>query len=336
MNQDVFMGMFQRILTEIVEMKKDIVEMKKDISELKTGLNNLRNEFYTYVKQNSTIQESQHVEFIHSVLRKYLPTIHIRRIRLKQFFSPSGKEITELDGCLLLDSTPPPLPLALTEGLRNNSLFVNPKAQYKEIVIIESKHSLNKVKLDTKLQQLFAIQEILTNPINIQSSAKAFQTMMRTYPELKQPSKVYIIFASDDIPHELKDFILRINEGITEESYIEMTLILLKNDLFFKKILDDSTIKQHIKQALKKAETFEELAEIAQLPEFQRYSAYLLSYIKPFSVVKDIYLNAKDKLGIAQYTVLEFPAKELESMHYRAANYSQFGGKRLTYSTSCI
>ncbi len=325
MNQNMIMPMFQRILSEIVEMKKDI-------SDLKIGLNSLRNEFYTYVKQNSTIQESQHLEFIYSMLRKSLPTIHITRLGIKQFFSPAGKEITELDGCLFLDSTPPP-PIVI-EGMRNNSLLLNPKAQYKELVIIESKHSLNKVKLDTKLAQLLAIQTSLSSSVNLQATSKVFREMMRKYPELKQTSKIYMIFASDDIPHELKEFIQQINRGLTEEGYISDTITLLKNDIFFKKILEDSTIKQHIKQMLKNSETLEEIAAIAQLPEFQRYSAYLLSYIKPFSAVQEIYSNAIGNLGIAQYTALEFPAKELESMHYRPANVH--GGKRLGYSATCF
>jgi hypothetical protein len=165
---------------------------------------------------------------------------HVKQLHITDVYLPNSKQpLTDLDGLLLLTNFPlaemPAFPLEPTDTREVNYLFV------------ETKQSLNKSKIDKKMVQFDMICRMLDqiprpNTNQFRSTTAPYKAMLQQWSEesnlpiemlgLTQQDSLrvtprphyFLLFATDDIPPHLAEYLAMINQGMTEEEYDRMML----------------------------------------------------------------------------------------------------------------
>ena len=306
---------FNRIENRITVIEKDISILKDDMKGV-----------HKYIKLESKFQELRNRNFIvkaclhnhnqHSVV--ILPT--------KKFFHPSGWEITDLDGFLLIRTYPNEikqpsqelisrLPQTdFIESLQPNSVELNPSHKHHEYIIIESKHSLNKGKVDKKIAQILEIKDVLQSmPIKETPIYKTIISKLRSIigqTNLNYP--INLIFSSDDISNELVQYIESINNGTISDNYDDLTTELFYSDEYIQPIIDsittDSDIPKQLKSILMKRSSIVDIRNLFSLRSMKEYiSPYLESYLTPYEELSDQFEDMKGFVGISQFNTVYLP-----------------------------
>lgn len=318
------------IITEIKDIKKDIVIIKADIVKMKEDILDLQKGFTKYKKQDANFQEARTNNFIISLLRLNKNTYTAKLLPIKNVYTPySKKALTEFDGLILYTPNATSMPSISSElasrvnkdfqrSLKNNlqqinTLFTNP-----QLIVVESKRSISKEKIDKKIIQFYELIDMMEqiNTINMETVTDQFRTF---YNELLEHSELSsgdlgqldlkMIFGSDDITDAMKDYIIAINNGITKSQY---------NYLCASMFNDDSYAHEHIKKLRKlslskivkdelKGYSFESLKEVLH----EHFPNYMESYIGPYFVPFDERRHAfelmKGRIGIVQFNRAIFP-----------------------------
>ena len=311
--------------------KKDDEEITlKSLHKTMTeGFSRIENDIkgiHKYIKLESKFQELQNRNFIvkaylynhnqHSVV--ILPTT--------KFFHPSGREITDLDGFLLIRTYPNEikqpsqelisrLPQTdFIESLQPNSVELNPSHKHHEYIIIESKHSLNKGKVDKKIAQILEIKDVLQSiPIKEGHMYKMIISKLQTVvgqTDLNYP--INLIFSSDDISNELVQYIESINDGTISDNYDDLTTELFYSDEYIQPIIDsittDSDIPKQLKSILIKRPSIVDIRNLFSLPSMKEYiTPYLESYLTPYEELASSFEDMKGFVGISQFNTVNLP-----------------------------
>jgi hypothetical protein len=177
-----------------------------------------------------------------------------------------------------------------------NSLlnYIDPK-NAKVCIFIEAKRSLNKIKLDDKLKQILRFKNVLSyindtskdqTKLPKQLSESIVRDSLKTFPET-----IYILFGAEDMPLELKQFILSINNGITKEIYEHFIFLLFKTDQTYIYAAYDSKISDDAKKYLKNINSIEELRLYCHSGIPDTLKKALCYYLKPFEEFQKLYLE---------------------------------------------
>jgi hypothetical protein len=196
-----------------------------------------------------------------------------------------------------------------------NTVFTQP-----QLIIVESKRSLSKVKVDTKLAQIFEFTHILQQ-IGTIDFTTAMEPFKKCMSELSQFSELSIhdlqqietklIFGSDDILFNVHEYILAIQNGITEEKYYELCGKMFYEDKdaipFVRNIVELKTTPKDVKKMLKHYETYDEL-RMSIYTHFAEYNlGYIAPYFTPFAELEHFFKTFKDSVGIVQFNKANFP-----------------------------
>jgi hypothetical protein len=273
---------------DITGMKQDITGMKKDITGLKSDMRGIKD----YLKKESDIQEISNKQFISKLYKYNYPMHNVISVPLKNFYHPANQNpITDFDGFLFVsnkvvyhkknvssllknvhkqnENVPYASPARelLSEQKENQS---NTSPNHNQFILIESKHSLSKGKVDTKIKQLVAIKEVFEHAQEQEEKQvhSRYSQMIATLLESTEQSideiniPVNLIFSSDDISQELLDYVLGIYRGMNESSYDLFTSELFHSDMYVKQYLKEihttTEIPLLLKNALKNAKTMKE------------------------------------------------------------------------------
>jgi len=303
--------------------------MKQGFNRIENRITVIENDIkgiHKYIKLESKFQELQNRNFIvkaylynhnqHSVV--ILPTT--------KFFHPSGREITDLDGFLLIRTYPNEikqpsqelisrLPQTdFIESLQPNSVELNPSHKHHEYIIIESKHSLNKGKVDKKIAQILEIKDVLQSiPIKEGHMYKMIISKLQTVvgqTDLNYP--INLIFSSDDISNELVQYIESINDGTISDNYDDLTTELFYSDEYIQPIIDsittDSEIPKQLKSILMKRSPIVDIRNLFSLPSMKEYiSPYMESYLTPYEELASSFEDMKGFVGISQFNTVNLP-----------------------------
>ena len=320
--------------TDVAVLKHDMIGVKKDIA----GLKNDRDVFYKYMKKESNIQELGDTIFITKLYLYNHPSNSISHIPIKKFFNRNGKEITDIDGFLLISSIP-----LYNISIKNELLSRHPSASVfqstlksnrntynvsnvPEYILIESKHSLNKRKVDKKIRQLSEIYDVFSTIKQQGQSVPKYKSMIKHITESTYLSvdlldlPINLIFASNDISDELTEYINSIYHGLNEEEYDRLTLQLFINDPYvieeISDIMQDDTIARQDKGILKRKESMHLIKEVFKKLELQSYcTENMNAYLTPFSEVEELFRIVYHGIGTCRYNrvILErlFPKSKL-------------------------
>jgi hypothetical protein len=211
--------------TELTTQLKPIYIKLNDLDirlvKVETKLNKLETSFNGYVKKEGDIYELK----INDIFDRHLNDNNklYKELHIGNFYSPT-KLITDLDGLFIVNYLPP-----INNPLKKRNI-VNQFTDVK-IIIIESKHDLDKSKIDNKLQQIFEIQETLVMSNNSQTARLDYKIMLTNndFKTLKSyynhtNNNIYIYFAAENITKNLEDYIQKISDGsLNEQDYIDLT-----------------------------------------------------------------------------------------------------------------
>ena len=303
--------------------------MKEGFSRIENRITVIENDMkgvLKYIKLESKFQELRNRNFI---VKAYLHNHNQHSVVIlttTKFFHPSGREITDLDGFLLIRTYPNEikqpsqelisrLPQTdFIESLQPNSVELNPSHKHHEYIIIESKHSLNKGKVDKKIAQILEIKQALESiPIKEGHMYKMIISKLQTVvgqTNLNYP--INLIFSSDDISNELVQYIESINDGTISDNYDDLTTELFYSDEYIQPIIDsittDSEIPKQLKSILMKRSSIVDIRNLFSLQSMKEYiSPYLESYLTPYEELSDRFEDMKGFVGISQFNTVNLP-----------------------------
>lgn len=312
------------IISEIKNINYEIRSIKLEIIEFK-------NDFETYKKQDSNFQEAQVNNFIVSELNN-ISTCITKLLPIKYIYTPyHNKILSELDGVILYTPNQNKMPSISKElldrtdkefhkSLKDNITQINTIFTKPYLIIVESKRSLNKQKVDTKLQKIFEFINILSSldKINMSSVSDNFKEMVNIIKNTSQLSiselssiDVMFMFGSDDVSLELKNYIIGIEEGMDNEKYNNITESLFNKDIYtngvIKKWIESIDTTKRVKSKLKQYKTFEELKQILKEYLGDYDMGYITEYLTPYVDLEHIFKAFKGKIGITQFNEIQFP-----------------------------
>ncbi len=314
---DQFNDKFNKITDEINGIKDDIIGIKDDI----VGI-------HKYMKMESDFQEKRNRLFITKLYLHNHPTHNVTPINITKFFDKTGKEITDFDGFILLSSSPirnygPSQELinrlpdsSVLDYLKNNYTDSNPFIQY---ILIESKHSLSKGKVDKKIKQLIDIWNVFStidnslDDIKINKKYKLMVTQIYNESGLKRLNyPIHLIFSSDDISYELLMYIIAIYNGIDNiELYDSIITPLFYSDKYIMdtihNIILDTTIPKNIKYIFNTQQPINVIRDIFKEACLSKYIKYVKDYLVPFSELNHVFSQVKGRIGVSQFNTVNFP-----------------------------
>jgi hypothetical protein len=325
--------------TNMIEKEKDEAEeitLTSLYHMVKQGFNRIENRItliendikgiHKYIKLESKFQELRNRNFI---VKAYLHNHNQHSVVIlptTKFFHPSGREITDLDGFLLIRSYPndvkqPSQELIsrlpqpdFIESLQPNSVELNPSHKQHEYIIIESKHSLSKGKVDKKIAQILEIKDVFQSmPIKETPMYKTIISKLQTaagQSNLNYP--INLIFSSDDISNELVQYIESINDGSISDNYDDLTTELFYSDEYIQSIIDsittDSDIPKQLKYILTKRSSIIDIRNLFSLQSMKEYiSPYLEPYLTPYEELASTFEDMKGFVGISQFNTVNLP-----------------------------
>ena len=316
------------VSNELKDIKSDISVMKKDISGLRTDLNDLTHKYNDYIRKESEFQEYRSRNFIFSLLKYNNVAPRIKEVNIKIFYDRLNNPITDFDGCVYISSSIlhndekysrlAEAGINMTPKINN----INTK-EYNDLIVIEAKHSVNKKKVDTKIKQMkkiYVLLESIKNE-NIEELKPKFRQFLTNFMNEAQvtldnfPLNMNLLMSSDDIFPELRDYIILINNGITEDSYKEICGRMFKADKYVKDEFESYKIDRNlsglIKTKLQNAYKYDiDIDKIRELFEEMPQSyknENIMMYFTPFEELKEYFEFMKGSIGITQFNKAYLP-----------------------------
>jgi hypothetical protein len=302
-----------------------------EIRTIKTDLSDFREEFNNFKKQTSDFQEAHINNKIISVLNYNRSTYTTTLLPIKNIYTPYSKTpLSDFDGLILYTPVQTNMPTISTELLERTNGFhqtlkenisqINSRFAKSYLIIVESKRSLNKHKIDMKLKQLYNFINILSslNTLKLETTTKQFQEMIFNLQKHSNLSiqdltqiEVIFILGSDDIPLTLKNYILNIEDAITKETYNTITAKLFKEDTFKDKfisqMIESKNTTKLVKSKLKQYKTLEEFKSIITTYLSDYNMEYITDYLTPYEELENIFTTFKGKIGFTQFNNVTLP-----------------------------
>lgn len=245
----------------------------------------------------------------------------IKQLSIDQFFNNSGRVISEFDGLLLVYNVEPPyhFPLENLEMI--------------EYLVIESKHSLSKSKIDAKLKQMIQVKEqlALTTEESITKGHVNYKVMMDDWitetqlplPELER--SIHLLFSSDNIPNEIIMYLDAIYKGIPDTTAYDSLMKEIFYSIFRKEltmIQHDGTVSKEIKKRLEKeVSVMNDIRYIFrnELQFHKQKSINMNEYLDEFENISEVLSQMKGHVGYSSIGITHYPPlfpKSTLNIHY--------------------
>ena len=310
----------------------EIKTIKTDIVELKTKFSKFEEDFNKYKKQDSDFQEARINNFIVSILNHNRSTYNTSLLPIKNIYNQYSKDaLSKLDGLILYTPNQKKMPNISNEllertkefhpSLKENISQINTTFTKPYLIVVESKRSFDKHKVDMKLRQIYEFMNILSrlDRINLSATTPEFQNLINTIQTTSELTinelteiEILFIFGSDDIPLNLKEYIIEIEKGITKESYNNITAKLFNDnktyvDNYINFMVESDNTQKPIKSKLKHYKTLDELKTIVKDNLSGFNMGYLTDYLTSYEDLEHIFRVFKGKIGITQFNTIDFP-----------------------------
>ncbi len=322
---------------DVKGLKEDVKGLKEDVSGIRHDLDDLTKNYRDYTDKESRFQEVRNTNFIVNLLRYNNAAPNIIPININKFYNIDNSDITNFDGCVYVNSVIKGnitmksrlLNRAISFTPKNNININSPMFKMNDLIIIESKHSGNKLKVDTKIRQMFTIYNLLKSvpSMDLEKVNPSFRTFITYFLNLckitmnELPLNINLIFSSDDISMYLKDYIININNGITKEQYLVHSSNLFKNDTYVAKIIKyisernnkieglSSESKRKIFDAYFKnsSPNISEIIELFKEVPNKYKNADITMYFTPYEKLDKYFKFIKGSIGVCQFNKGIFP-----------------------------
>ena len=348
------------IYADVYDTYFNIIDDKINmIDKTLKSLNKHKNTMQKYTKLEADIQENQDAIFTNKLYLQQYPSRRINIIHVKKYYMPDGYLLTDLDGLLLARNDPLHIRFndhtqrnirnrwnmmntrnrnrnALLHALnpllqsipsrKNANITFHSTQQTLHYLVIESKHSLSKGKVDNKMKQIKHMHDVLRNASTISSKVEPYNMMIQQWmsdthlpiDQLDHP--IQLICSSDDISDSLIEYITTIHDGITEEAYDRIVHNILLTDPYMKEVIEMIITELKIYQkpkALRHLQTMS-MHEIRSMllgdvfAEKRKADVYMLDYITPFSELEDTFRRMRRHIGALKMNHMYFSSLFVE------------------------
>jgi len=240
--------------SDMSSLKSDVSSLKSDVSSLKSDVSSLKSDVLTinkYISTESKIKEINANNLIEEFFNKN--NIYYNKLNWKNVYDRKGKEITDLDGCYLINSKSN-LSTSSVDNivkrkynkmineqsvldiLQTNKTTTTPYTAVSKLIIIESKNLFNKYLVDKKIVQLREIYKIIhDSKIKKLDDSKVFSEMVSNYNLDKLSSELYIILIGH-CNSSIFEYINKCNSGITNDEYNSFEVEEIKDSYEYKEL----------------------------------------------------------------------------------------------------
>lgn len=300
---DVMDTHIQNVEIRLTSVENRLTSLEKRVDALEFNMSKFYQEFKIYTQNQSRIQENACLELCYTILNdnNYRPI----KIPLRKFCNINGSDLTDFDGCLLID-----LPVKNPNSAINNSHHIRKNIFTPQTIIIEAKHNITKDKVDRKILQMMNIAHILSNlsKMNMKNVGHKFKVMVQNYSLHTISKHIVLLFASDDIASEIREYILQIYLGMDEIYYNRISLEELRKLDLFKKLIEDDTIPKRLKALFLHSTTPIELYTTLQNEKaLTTYKPTLEQYVIPYTIMSSAFSLMKDNIGVVQFNKMYMP-----------------------------
>jgi hypothetical protein len=294
------------------ELLNRFTKFEENFENFKQEMREFRDNVLYDKYQTSIFQEKEDAELFREYMTIGYPTLNVELCPFKIFYNTNGKPITDIDGCITVDSFPQTPEKG--EGFKNNSLQT--RNLRNAIFFIESKNLLDKVKLDNKIIQLTKILPLIKSIKNIKSNktnnlayaSENFREMIQSYPLNKHPTEIYLILSANDMSLRIRDFIKHINsDTLTEEIYKNSICEMFLEHSVYKKIGQTIANDQALHNSYKSARTYDAFTELFEHEKFNKHIVFLNSFFVNYNKVKQAYSKVKGLIGYIYYGKVTMP-----------------------------
>ena len=272
-----------------------------------TGLERTVGKITDRLRINDRVKEQYDVRHIIK-LYEHNGVGFIKQLSIDQFYDNNGKTLSEFDGILLVYNVEPPyhFPLGYHEMI--------------DYLVIESKHSLSKSKIDAKLKQMLQVKEQLaiTTDDMVMNGHINYQFMIGDWtaetqlplPELDRT--IHLLFSSDDIPNEMIMYLDAIYKGISNEDEYDALMKEIFYSIFRRQlqiIQKDGTVSKEIRKRLEKEiSTMNDLRSIFwnELKSHPQ-KGNMNEYLDEFKNISDVLLKMKGHVGYISIGITHYP-----------------------------
>jgi hypothetical protein len=304
-----------------LEKRVDGLEKRMDgLEKRMDGLEKTMSRFDAYMKTEAKIQEGRDTQFIIKLYYHNHPTHIVDRLPIREFYRPNNNPLTDYDGLLLIRNVAIPW----TGALQPMDVI--------EYVIIESKHSLDKEKIDKKIKQITELSAYLGKADDekfVESSGPRFQESLQKWTtetrlpldSLQRP--IHLLFASDDISHEVGLYLKNISEGFANEAQYDAAVYrLFQSDPYVRPVMEriraikDGRISKATHRLIHPGSaTMRTLREAFSTTLQHFLEQPIKPYLVPYSDLEDPFRQMKGRIGMSQFGIVEhsplFPVKGL-------------------------
>jgi hypothetical protein len=220
-------------------------KIESDISSLKTDVSTINK----YISTESKVKEITANKLVEDFFNKN--NINYKRLSWKYVYNRNGKEVTDLDGCYIINSKSINSMSSIDNiSKRNYDKIINEQAildilqtnktsttlytPISRLVIIESKNLFNKYLVDKKIIQLDNIYKVIEESKTKRADdSKSFTHMVNEEKIDKLPNELYLILIGHVSPY-IFEYIKKCNSGITREEYNYFEVESIKDSFEFK------------------------------------------------------------------------------------------------------
>jgi hypothetical protein len=238
---------FTKIESEISSLKSDVSSLKSDVSSLKSDVLTINK----YISTESKIKEINANNLIEDFFNKN--NIYYNKLNWKNVYDRRGKEITDLDGCYIINSKSNISTSSVDnivkrqynkiineqsvlDILQTNKTTTTPYTAVSKLIIVESKNLFNKYLVDKKIVQLREIYKIIhDSKIKKLDDSKVFSEMVSNYNLDKLSSELYIILIGH-CNSSVFEYINKCNSGITNDEYTSFEVEEIKDSYEYKEL----------------------------------------------------------------------------------------------------
>ena len=231
---------FTKIESEISSLKSDISSLKSDVFTINT-----------YISTESKIKEINANNLIEDFFNKN--NIYYNKLNWKNVYDRRGKEITDLDGCYLINSKSNISTSSVDnivkrqynkiineqsvlDILQTNKTTTTPYTAVSKLIIVESKNLFNKYLVDKKMVQLREINKIIQDSkVKRSDDSKVFSEMVSNYNLDKLSTELYIILIGH-CNSSIFEYIRKCNSGITNDEYNSFEVEEIKDSYEYKEL----------------------------------------------------------------------------------------------------
>jgi hypothetical protein len=327
--------MINTVIVDVKDMKKRLTAIEERVTTIEGDIVGI----HKYMKLESTFKEKRDEVFISKLYLHNNPTSIVTPVNIGDIYNRTGQRITDADGFLFITTIPLIVPKPSNElvarispyvstknFLKNEHIVYDATMLRKEYIIIESKHSLSKAKIDSKLRQIGWIRIALQDAkgddwTKAHSNYRMFIDRLihgTGLPRSDLYHDINLIFSSDDITNELFEYITAIDGGISEEQYNTLTLNIFFSDPYIRDIIELITKNNKIPKRKRDVLTqkphnidrvrdlFKD-PDIISIDEVNKQMSHIHPTLISFSKMEPHFLSMRGKLGVSQFNTVTMP-----------------------------